>query len=604
MTEPQLQALLDRCDSGVATEAELERMRRVLHEQDTAGGWWGGLGSALAEALSQESGESDMTSALTSAATPEVDGWAQISATLRASSGDAGRVELSNTVMRDVAPEESATRDSIVVAFRQGLEREAGGFEVVEDVLQHVMPQPCPLQGAIQALRFGLGHASARLDISSVVLSAVAPHSSRAWDMTMAVMRQGLIETASVVDITRPVMDHVLGLRPALEPEIESASDLDAAFGTLAAGIFSEMGDLDIASSVMQAIGVEPSPVEAPELVPEMQALTWGLDLEARQVDVVGPVMSAIQWGSQAAMERPLETALDALAAGLAAEAVGLDVVETVMDAVAPEASPVLEHALSALVAGLEAEAVGLDLAADVMSSVMDAAISQQEQDPGVVLSAMVDGELAPDARRAVATRLGRDLQARRVMSAWAELGWNLRRALHNEVVTQPISSVWPAVARSLDLAESGAQVAWRETVEAMEQGLAVEMEAIDVVDAVMERVLPPVVVREPEPLVQAPEHQDTAVPAWSRRMQFVSFAFGMAAVVLVATLIRPPADSPAKEERPPLDVAFQLADENIVEIEDLTVAKNAMVQVFQFEEGAPMVIFIDEGIDSDGATL
>jgi len=69
-----------------------------------------------------------------------------------------------------------------------------------------------------------------------------------------------------------------------------------------------------------------------------------------------------------------------------------------------------------------------------------------------------------------------------------------------------------------------------------------------------------------------------------------------------VGIMERDPIQTPATtgEKQP----SFELAAENTTEIEDLTVSDQAMVQVFQLEEGAPMIIYIDETADSNGVTL
>ncbi len=58
---------------------------------------------------------------------------------------------------------------------------------------------------------------------------------------------------------------------------------------------------------------------------------------------------------------------------------------------------------------------------------------------------------------------------------------------------------------------------------------------------------------------------------------------------------------------QPAAELAFEIGAVNSTQIEDLEVASDAMVQVFQLDEGAPMIIFIEENLDqgeSQGVTL
>jgi hypothetical protein len=86
-------------------------------------------------------------------------------------------------------------------------------------------------------------------------------------------------------------------------------------------------------------------------------------------------------------------------------------------------------------------------------------------------------------------------------------------------------------------------------------------------------------------------------------------FAAATAATLLIVNVVRSPFVGEVQEAVQDVATAFSteppivLADLNETRIDDLQVDPGAMVQVFQFEGGAPVVIYVDEG-PSGGVVL
>ena len=281
--------------------------------------------------------------------------------------------------------------------------------------------------------------------------------------------------------------------------------------------------------------------------------------------------------------------------------------IEPTGDQVVPERDRALERALQVLARELSEQAAGVELTEPVMQAVLR--VHAQQLD----LCAMADGELSDSARRAVAARLAHDVQGRHAITAMAELGRQVRRALAHETAGHDLSPIWPAVQAELGIQE---QANW---AAAMAEGIQDEAGAIDIADLVMDNILPvarPAVAAhqgeepslEPEPELA---REPIARPApWFRRLPLLSLAASAAALLFVLNTMGPQGPGQSTEPVPDADPAvavFQISDVNTIEIEQLEVAENAMVQVFQLEEGAPMVILIDEGLEPDsveGVTL
>jgi hypothetical protein len=384
-----------------------------------------------------------------------------------------------------------------------------------------------------------------------------------------------------------------------------SDQEQGAGWGSIRAGLQGglerEASGVEVASGVLRQVSLPPA-------VPAgtFDALRGGLQAEAQRADLADAVMHFVDPTPDALLERHMA----ALAYGLGHEAgrVPAQLCSAVLDRVAPDRDLALEAALQVLADQLALQGASVELQDPVMQAVLGIHAQQLE------LCAMADGELAGDAKRAVAARLADDPQGRQAITAMAELGRQLRRALAYETAGHDLSDIWVGVRAQLGIEE---QASWAADVAA---GIQAEAGEIDIADLVMGSILPPARVEQPvveEPAEAQPVRSPVASPAdqparpvaaWFRRLPILGFAASAAALLFVLNTMGPEPADPGTDPGPELaEVIFEISDVNTIEIQQLEVAQNAMVQVFQLEEGAPMVILIDEGFEPDetqGVTL
>ncbi len=385
----------------------------------------------------------------------------------------------------------------------------------------------------------------------------------------------------------------------ALLDEQERGEGWGAIRDGLRGGLQREADRCDLARVVIQQVAPQPTVSER-----AFDALRGGLRAEAGRADLADAVMHFVDPVPELLLDRHLH----ALAQGLRREAdrAPTGLASAVLDAVAPGRDASLEQALRVLAAELPAEAGEVELVEPVMAQVRRGYAQELE------LCAMVDGELAGETKRALAARLAEDSEGRRAITAMAELGRQLRRAVAHETAGCDLSDLWGGVAAQLGIRE---RAVWADEFAA---GVQAEAGDIDIADLVMDSILPPAREERPQarepgdaPALQ-PELEPSRPASWFRRIPLVSFALSAAALLLVINSMTPdpiqPGPQPGPGPGPELaEAIFEISDVNTIEIEELEVAQDAMVQVFQLEEGAPMVILIDEGIDADsveGVTL
>ena len=384
-----------------------------------------------------------------------------------------------------------------------------------------------------------------------------------------------------------------------------SDQEQDAGWGSICAGLAGglerEASCVELASGVLRQVSLPPAvPVGT------FDALRSGLQAEAQHADLADAVMHFVDPVPDALLGRHVA----ALAHGLQHEAqrVPAGLGTAVLDRVAPERDLTLETALQVLAEQLALQGAGVELQDPVMQAVLGIHTQQLE------LCAMADGELAGDAKRAVAAHLADDLAGRQAITAMAELGRQLRRALAYETADADLRDIWVGVRAQLGIQE---QAAWAADVAA---GIQAEAGEIDIADLVMDSIMPPARASQPvedQPTEARPVRSPVASPAdqparpvaaWFRRLPILGFAGAAAALLFVLNTMGPQPTDPGTDPGPELaEVIFEISDVNTIEIEQLEVAENAMVQVFQLEEGAPMVILIDEGLEYDepqGVTL
>ena len=149
-------------------------------------------------------------------------------------------------------------------------------------------------------------------------------------------------------------------------------------------------------------------------------------------------------------------------------------------------------------------------------------------------------------------------------------------------------SDLWPAVSCALGFER---EVAWGEAMAGLSKALSDG--APDVAGAVMETIAPASApMRAPRP---EPRRRTRPVPV------FAALAAATAATLLVVNVVRSPFVGDVREAVHDVATAYfaeppiVLADLNETRIDALQVDPGAVVQVFQFEGGAPMVIYVDE---------
>lgn len=628
MTDTNLQELMARCESGEASQADLERMRSILHRQELDSELWGGGRALLAGAVRDEAGEVTGEERIIEEVGEEigreigaVDSWRPVADALRQELARNGetveRMALDDTVLERVAAEEQARRRHFLEAFRQELRLEGGSPELASAILQQVAPREArQWERVMHPVREGIRARAAGIDLCPGILSRVFPEAEARAHRFREALAEGLLREAESVDLLEPVMDRVTVGEPQAEAQAAEAPPLDSAFSVLASGLEADSSGFDVADRVMARIGTPraeeapaaAAPQEQPEVLPELDraldVLRAGIQDRADRVDMSSAIMSQLAREQELAASESsaVAEAMEALAAGLAAEAVGVDVVPSVMQAVAPKRDVSLDSAFETLAAGIEAEAVGFSVADGVMDRVLGA------DSLGMQLCALVDGELHAAGRRLLAVRLRDDARSRLAMTSWRDLGRTVRRALSQELSEQPIPSVWPAVAQAIDARAETPEVQREAAMDALRTGLASESEKVDLGDEIMAAILPPPV-REPEPLElpeTEPAPEPSRSPSWlGGRVPLLTLLLGAATVLFMMNTMQHATNQEVAQQGAQAEEAtFELAEVNNTEIEDLTVSDEAMVQVFQLEEGAPMVIFIDESAGSEGVTL
>lgn len=196
-------------------------------------------------------------------------------------------------------------------------------------------------------------------------------------------------------------------------------------------------------------------------------------------------------------------------------------------------------------------------------------------------ISAMVDGELAPEARQVAIRELRAHPEAGATMTAFASLGTDLRQAVREEA--GEVGYLWHDVATQLGL-DPEAVPGWDGAMFA--EAVRAEAGEVQVADGVMARVLRPLpsVVVEPEPL---PE------PANDRSFSGVLMAMIAAAILMIAV---PMAWNQPQGGAPTIDVSsaqFAAADEIVVQ--NLAYGENSNVQQVMGDKGA-LILWVDEG--------
>lgn len=218
----------------------------------------------------------------------------------------------------------------------------------------------------------------------------------------------------------------------------------------------------------------------------------------------------------------------------------------------------------------------------DVIDAVMSAIEPEYE-----LLSAYADGQLDGERREAVSARLSRDPAARAQIAAFAQISSALSEGIQAE--RGPTPAVWPAVAARLGI-DPEAVPGWDGAL--LREAVRAEAGVVNVVPEVQAALRPTARVAAAEPSF------GDRVRAWLSTWSLPALGFAAAAALLLSFPNAAPQGSSA--------TSFRVAPINHVQIEDISTDQaDAMVQVLQFDEDSPTIIFIEEGSSGDqGATL
>ncbi len=577
---PELQALLQRCEAGTASEADLVDAEALLREQESH--------------------------------------WVELQTLLeRSVHAEAGPLEIAQPVLEKITATDNW--NLLVDALRNQLAGELGRVELVDDIIDALQLSHEPAwRSLLGALARGLRARAAGQDMTDRILEEISPDLEQQWCRAMETLQEGLRDEARGIDLA-PAVLRAIGTAAA---EISHGSSLfvgdphpttasgaagqASVMGALAHGLRSEAKSVDLVNSVMDAIISETAlhGVSEPILAEALLVLADGLHEASRGFDISNSVLGDLADDPlvEGQQDQQLVISMETMRQELLEQSRDLDVTDAVMDIVAPRDASLLDEALETLAAGLEAEALGVDVCASVMERI------QPRDHLQLSLSAMVDGELDVAARRDLAQKLSGSPQARSMLSFYALLGQQIRDTLRVEGSLGSAPSLWDAVAQRLDLDSTPEEVAWTHLSEALVHGLRRDSTSVDLTERIMARVLPPEPVL-PSSMPRPEESREfrpvVARPSVFRRIPAISMVFALLALVLVLNVKESPDVGDGESDKSPsTEPAFELAEVNQTEIEDLTVAGNSTVQVFQMEDGAPLVIFIEEADESDGVTL
>ena len=140
---------------------------------------------------------------------------------------------------------------------------------------------------------------------------------------------------------------------------------------------------------------------------------------------------------------------------------------------------------------------------------------------------------------------------------------------------------LWASIAAAI---EADAQ-----TTDLLSEALQEEAGGIDIIDAVMRDL--------GLELDDAPDVAPAAavVPLFGRRAVAMGGLLAAAAALLLAVFPSPTEVEPMTSTDLIFAEVMEIQDNNQIEIEDLESSPDTLVQIFQTEDGAPTIIFIDE---------
>ncbi len=288
--------------------------------------------------------------------------------------------------------------------------------------------------------------------------------------------------------------------------------------------------------------------------------------------DLSGLIAAALAAGPAPDIAGPVLDALDIEDLDMIADLGGL-VAEALDGGPAPELADDVLHALeisddlSALISSALADVDAPELADDVLAAIGVESLG------GLVAEAL-DGGPAPELADDVLDALG--------MSD--DLSGDIRAVLDGGEAPD----LWADISAQLDGTTDAGDL--------LREALAADAGEIDIADAVLAELGLEVA---PAPTTSQPAAE--VVPLFGGRAALMGTILAIAAAALLYVVPGAPVEAPIE---PSADsFAYNIQDNNEVEIEELESSPDAMVQIFQTEEGAPTIIFIDEMEDAGAET-
>lgn len=251
-------------------------------------------------------------------------------------------------------------------------------------------------------------------------------------------------------------------------------------------------------------------------------------------------------------------------------------------------------------------EAVAEPSPVDLADGIMAALIPEPEPEPAALLSALHDGELSAEVRRKMAGEF--DREALDALTSYAELGRMMREAVSAQVNRAAPIDAWEGVAHAIGLEDPNHVPGWEPLGDAIRAAVAdaseLSAEAEVAMTAAIMNSLPRPEVK-PEPVVE-PEPGRWSLSRWFAGSPATVVAV-LAAMLLAVYAVgeQPPTvQQDGTEAVAQLEQVLEIQINNTAEVEALEYADDVFVQVVQLEDGAPILLMVDEGEIEEGATL
>jgi hypothetical protein len=250
----------------------------------------------------------------------------------------------------------------------------------------------------------------------------------------------------------------------------------------------------------------------------------------------------------------------------------------------APLANAVAAFAGSVDVADSVMAALGLERARPAVAPVGPRLVQEDDALPEGWLAGLLDHELPEALHLRAAEQVVRDERAARDLTAFAELGRELREGVLQ--LAGPSPSLWARVAGEIGLADPEQVAGWQP--ELLRSAFLAEAGSANVVNAVMAAI-------EAEQR-QAVPRELAEIPAPANNVSWVALSGMLAAAALLLVLV--PRLFVAPSEEAFVEAAPEFAAVGEVNVDRLSYGDNASVFVEVPTDGqTPLIIWVDDGV-------